>query len=80
MAFQERVHSADASIDYSCPYCIQTLASFPELSLDAEEQQKVTGGDEQDQVTGGDEQDQVTGGDEQEQVTDADIASAHLHS
>ena len=64
----------------ACPYCIQTFASFPELSLDAEEQDQVTGGDEQDQVTGGDEQDQVTGGDEQNQVTDADIASAHLHS
>ena len=64
MAFSERVHSADASIDYSCPYCIQTFASFPELSLDAEEQDQVTGGDEHEQVTGGDEKEQVTGGDE----------------
>lgn len=65
MAFQTRVYSVDSSIDYTCPYCIQTFASFPEVSIDLGEH-----GDEQEQVTGV----------EQEQVTDADIDSAHLHS
>ena len=34
MAFQTRVYSVDSSIDYTCPYCIQTFASFPEVSID----------------------------------------------
>ena len=47
MAFQTRVYSVDSSIDYTCPYCIQTFASFPEVSIDLGEH-----GDEQEQVTG----------------------------
>jgi glutaredoxin len=46
-----RVYSVDSSIDYTCPYCIETFARFSEVSIDLEEH-----GDEQEQVTGGDEQ------------------------
>jgi hypothetical protein len=48
---QMRVYSVDSSIDYTCPYCIETFARFSEVSIDLEEH-----GDEQEQVTGGDEQ------------------------
>ena len=36
MAFQQRViqHQADSSIEYTCPFCIQSFANFPELSLE----------------------------------------------
>ena len=47
MAFQERVQLVDSFIDYRCPYCNRTFASFPEVSIDVEEHKRMTAGNDE---------------------------------
>ena len=47
MAFQERVQLVDSCIDYRCPYCNRTFASFPEVSIDVEEHKRMTAGNDE---------------------------------